>query len=487
MEKGNVLEGLEPSEVFEYFENISSIPHGSGNTKDISDYLVSFANAHGLRYVQDELNNVVIFKAGSAGYEKSEPVIIQGHMDMVCEKEDGYQIDFIHDGLRLEIVDGKISARGTTLGGDDGIAVAMALAVLASDDIAHPPIEAVFTVDEEIGMLGASGLDMSVLSGKRMLNLDNEDEGYLLVSCAGGVTAAASIPVFKHRISGYEVTLTIEGLTGGHSGIEIDKRRANACRLMGRLLYELSYDYHFCIADINGGLKDNAIPRKCVAKLIFSEDSDLMALDKEIDELKSAYRWDYEDTDPELNIKNEFVLFPEEAECFDGETTTRIITALYTLPGGVQRMSPDIDGLVQTSLNLGILATLDNEVKMNFCVRSSVDAEKVELLTRMECLVSYLGGNIVLSGNYPGWKYRKISPLRDIMTQVFTEIYGQEPVIYAVHAGVECGIFADGIEGLDCISFGPELKNIHTPQETMDIASVQRTWLLLVKTLERLK
>lgn len=478
---------LSPAPVFKYFEEMAKIPHGSGNTKKISDYLVDFAVAHGLKYIQDDSNNVVIFKDGSVGYENSAPVIIQGHMDMVCEKEPDCDIDFDNDGLELYIDGAYLKAKGTTLGADDGIAVAMALAVLEDNEIPHPPIEAVFTVDEEIGMLGATAFDASVLRGRTMLNLDTEDEGQLLVSCAGGVTATCGLKTNKVKMTGYETVVTIDGLTGGHSGIEIHRNRANSNQLMGRLLYSLMYDYDIYIADINGGLKDNAIPRKTMARLIVPEDTDLISFDKDVKELLSVYRWEYENTDPDMDILCEVTLAAEEYECLDKESTKKVITALYTLPGGVQKMSQDIEGLVQTSLNMGILKMTDDVVIMSYSVRSSKAAEKVELLTRMECLIKYLGGVVSLDGDYPAWEYKKESPLRDLMIDIFKEQYKREPIVYAVHAGVECGIFADKLPGLDCVSFGPELKDIHTTSERMDIMSVQRTYDYLLEILKRLK
>ena len=486
MEK-RVLSEYNPKSVFWYFEIISSIPHGSGNTKRICDFCVSFAKQHGLKYIRDEYDNIIIFKDGTKGYEEAAPLIIQGHLDMVCEKDEGISTDFLKDGLSLETENGLVRARGTTLGADDGIAVAIALALLDSEDIPHPPLEVVFTSDEEIGMIGASHLDTSSLKGKRMMNLDTEDEGFFLASCAGGVTAVCSVPVNIKRIKGYEVYITIDGLTGGHSGGEIHKGRANANRLMGRLLYSLCYDFDYCIDYIRGGQKDNAIPRKCEARLIFSEKTDLINLDKVVNDLLNTYKWEFEDTDEGLDINLKFTLIPGVFEAMDRESTKRTVTTLYTLPGGVQKMCRENPTLVQTSLNMGILDVKDNKVQMSFSVRSSIAAQKVELLTRMECLVKYMGGSIVLSGDYPAWEYKKNSPLRNLMTEVFREQYNREPVVYSVHAGVECGIFADKIDNLDCVSFGPLLNNIHTTKETMDIGSVQRTWRFIKEVLKRMK
>lgn len=482
-----VLENLQPSKVFEYFEEICAIPHGSGNTKKISDYLVKFAVSHNLRVIQDDSNNVIIFKPASVGYEAAEPVIIQGHMDMVCEKADGVDIDFTREGLRLKVQDGKVIAQGTTLGADDGIAVAYALAVLDSDDIAHPALEVVITVDEEIGMLGASAIDTKVLKGKTMLNLDTEDEGYLLVSCAGGATVNCTLAGKQQDVYGYSVCIKVSGLTGGHSGIEIHRGRANANQVMGRILYQAISDYDVYISDIAGGLKDNAIPRSCECNLIIGEDQDVYEFSEKLQRYADIVAGEIKLSDPEASITVDCSPVADIYLAYNLADTKRIITGLYTLPGGVQKMSQVIPGLVQTSLNMGILKNYNDKVVMSFSVRSSVASEKEELISRIKCVISSLNGSVNVEGSYPAWEYKEDSKLRDLMIDIYKEQYGKEPVVYAVHAGVECGIFADKIEGLDCVSFGPELTDIHTPDEAMDIASVERTWQILVTLLKKLK
>ena len=482
----NVLSELKPHDVFRYFEEICSIPHGSGNTKKISDYCVDFAKKHDLKYIQDEYNNVIIWKNGTKGYENSAPVMLQGHMDMVCEKDADCDIDMENEGLRLRYENGKISADGTTLGGDDGIAIAYELAILASDDIPHPPLEAVFTVDEEIGMLGAAAIDCSPLKSRIMLNLDSEDEGYLLVSCAGGTTATAHLPYEKVDLNGLTATITVTGLIGGHSGVEIDKERANSNRLMGRTLYNLYKKSPFNLISVNGGSKDNAIPRETIAKVIFPSETDMDAAASFLKELNDIYSREYRITDPDIKI-----LFKPDTLCktnaMSGISTNNVITMLVNLPGGVQRMSKEIPGLVQTSLNMGILITTPDEITASFSVRSNVESEKNELVDKIECLLTSLKGNVSCTGNYPAWEYRKESPLRDLMVDIFKEQYGKSPVIQALHAGVECGLFADKLPGLDCVSFGPDMKDIHTSKETMDVESVVRTWNYTLEILKRLK
>lgn len=502
-----VLSNIEPYGVFHFFEEICGIPHGSSDTKKISDYLVKFAIDKNLRYIQDESNNVIIFKDGTAGYEDSAPVMLQGHMDMVCEKDVDCDIDFERDGLRLVLEDGVISADGTTLGGDDGIAVAFALAILDADDIPHPPIECVFTVDEEIGMLGAAAIDCSPLKSRIMLNLDSEDEGYLLVSCAGGACATCHIPVeYENAEDDHSVVkIIVEGLTGGHSGVEIIKQRANADKQLARLLYNIGRDVPYRLISIQGGLKDNAIPNKAKAYVgIDPENVDNFV--KSAEKNENILRHEFGNTDPELIVKVETNLSDDlgsynnaddvQNDMYGRTMINRVMTekssdivirSLMMMPNGIQKMSNDIEGLVQTSLNLGILNTTEDEVTASFSVRSSVQSEKENLIDQLRCVSVSAGGSLEVQGDYPAWEYRHDSPLRDIMVDVFEEQYGRKPVIQAIHAGVECGLFAGKMPGLDCVSFGPDMKNIHTSRESMDVASVQRTWKYTLGILQRLK
>lgn len=485
-----VLSSLEPHKVFEYFEEICSIPHGSSNTKKISDYLVTFAREHDLRYIKDQSNNVIIFKDGTPGYEASAPVMLQGHMDMVCEKDKDCNIDFERDGLELVLNDGIISANGTTLGGDDGIAVAYALAILDSSDIPHPPLEAVFTVDEEIGMLGAAAIDCSPLKSKIMLNLDSEDEGYLLVSCAGGVTAASHIPVsFIPAADKTLMSINISGLLGGHSGVEIDKNRANANILFGRILYTLNKKLSFNLVSIEGGLKDNAIVKTAVAVIAVNE-SDIQTVKDCVSHMEYLFKHEYVVSDPDIKVAAEITDSSPAAtanDMMDNISTGRVIAALVNMPYGIQGMSSNIEGLVESSLNLGILKTTDTEVVLSYCVRSSIASRKQEMLDKITSLTELLSGYVTLTGDYPAWEYRQDSPLRDLMKDIFTEQYGREPVIQALHAGVECGLFAGKIPDLDCVSFGPDMKDIHTTNESMDVESVKRTWEYTLEILKRLK
>lgn len=479
-----VLAGLQPNRVFYYFEEICAIPHGSSNTRQISDYCVAFAKNHGLRYLQDAYNNVIVWKDGSAGYENHPPVMIQGHLDMVCEKEEGIDIQFDTEGITLQLRDGIISAKGTTLGGDDGIAVAYALAILEADNIPHPPLEVVLTVDEEIGMLGAAALDASPLNARTMLNLDSEEEGYLLVSCAGGVTAQGFLPVQRAPQSGRGMRLKVSGLQGGHSGVEIDKGRANACQLLGRALYELRQLASLYLVNVQGGKKDNAIPREAQA-LFVVPDTAKAGIQAKIEAIGEIYRKEYQYTDADVMLSVEDVEGAFEVSPMTLDCSRRVIGALMNLPGGVVSMSFSMKDLVQTSLNLGILQTKESGVTFSFSVRSSVESEKRALVQKISSLMELLGGSVTCSGDYPAWEYREKSPLRDKMIAIYKEQYGKEPVVQALHAGVECGLFAGKLPGLDCVSFGPDMKDIHTPKESMDVASVQRTWEYLLEILRR--
>ena len=479
-----VLNHLEPQRVFHFFEELCAIPHGSGNTKAVSDWLVDFAKARGLRYVQDQLNNVVIFQDAAPGYESAEPVILQGHMDMVCEKEPGCTKDMAVEGLDLVLEGDTVSAKGTTLGGDDGIAVAMALAILDSSEVAHPALEAVFTVDEEIGMEGAQGLDFSQLSARRMLNIDSEDEGIFTVSCAGGASANVSVGLTMAPNAAPCVKLTVSGLIGGHSGQEINKGRANANILLGRVLDALVQKLPVRLVSAAGGRKDNAIPNAAEAVLALAE-GDLPAAKQIVSACTADLRKEYAVADPGVTVTLE-----EAAACpqaLTEEATLRVVRYLLLVPNGIAAMSMDIPGLVQTSCNLGIFHVADGVLTAVSSVRSSVASQKQMLLARFAALSQLLGGSLQVTGAYPAWEYRRESALREKMAAVYEQQTGKAPKIEAIHAGLECGLFAGQLPGLDCVSFGPDLVDIHTAREKMSISSVQRTWKFLLGVLEALK
>ena len=478
-------EELYPQRVFYYFEQIAAIPHGSRNTKAISDFLVNFAKEHNLVWYQDENNNVVIVKEASAGYEAAEPIIIQGHMDMVCEKEKGVDIDFEKDGLKLYIDGDFLKAEGTTLGGDDGIAVAYALALLDSQEIAHPKLEVVITVDEEIGMLGADAIDLSMLTGHTMLNIDSDVEGSFLTGCAGGMAVNVTLPIKRVMQSGEKVALTITGLEGGHSGSEIDKEHGNANILMGRLLRALFEETPFGIISLAGGLKDNAIPRECVTELLVPQEN--VNLVKEIaDKLDIELKKEFMTADPSVCIEFED-LGKKEESILDFGSVSRVTFYLRSVPNGVQHMSQVMHGMVETSLNLGIMELKEDALHTVTSIRSSVGTRKADLLDRVTAIVELLGGEAEVEGDYPAWEYKQDSSLRPQIAKVYKQLYGKDPVFETIHAGLECGLLSEKIKNLDCVSFGPDNFDIHTPKERLSISSTGRVWDFIVEFLRQAK
>lgn len=475
------LAGLEPASVFGFFEEICAIPHGSRNTKALSDFVVDFARTRGLRYVQDEMNNVIVYGPGTCGQENHPPVILQGHLDMVCEKDGDCPIDMASEGLDVTHDDRFVFAKGTTLGGDDGIAIAMGLALLADPTIPHPPVELVCTTEEEIGCLGADALDMSVLQGRTMINLDSEAEGIFTVSCAGGCTATITLPVERRAVYGPCIRLSVDGLQGGHSGADIHRKRANANKVMGEFMSRIQKLMPLCLTSFTGGSKSNAIPRSCQANLV-AMGIQLERINEVAQTLQAEIRAEYDE--PEALIQA-FDVDALGGNSLTTESTARVISLLCSAPNGVREWSRDIEGLVQTSLNLGI-AKLGDRFSATISVRSSVNAQKMELLEQLRRLAEMLEGTYSQDGEYPAWEYRKESPLRDIMVPIFREMFGSEPRVEAIHAGLECGIFSQRLPGLDCVSMGPDLLDIHTSRERMDIASVQRTWRFLLEVLKNL-
>lgn len=479
--KPEKLAGLAPESVFYYFEQLCAIPHGSGNTKAISDYLVSFAKTHGLRFLQDESNNVILFGEPSAGYEDHPTVILQGHMDMVCEKDADCPINMETEGLDVTH-DGKyVFAQGTTLGGDNGIAVAFALAILADPHIAHPPLEVIITVDEEIGMLGAETIDLSMLKGRTLLNLDSEEEGVFTVACAGGATATLSIPAPRHPVYGPCIRLTVDGLQGGHSGVDIHKNRANANKIMGELLNRVREVMPFCLTSLAGGAKDNAIPRSCQVTAV------MLGMNPEkindiTEKLQQEIREKFDEPEAVITGDNVEAL---GGNALSAELTDKVIGLLCSAPNGVQKMSRDIEGLVQTSLNLGI-ALLSDELRLTMSVRSSVNAEKQELLDKLKILAKMYGAEYSQMGDYPAWEYKADSGLRETMVQIYQNMYGAQAEIVAIHAGLECGLLSQKLPGLDCVSIGPEMHDIHTSRERLGIASTERTYQFLLEILKNL-
>ncbi len=466
--------------VFFYFNELSRIPRGSGNTSAVSDYCARFARERGLEVIRDEYGNVIIKKDASLGYENAPVTILQGHLDMVCIAEEGREADFEKEPISVITDGGFLTADGTTLGADNGIAVAMILTILDSSDLPHPPLEAVLTTDEEVGLIGASNLDVSALRGRRLINMDSEEEGVITVSCAGGLRALARLSLTRGSFDGDCVKISVTGLRGGHSGIDINRGRANANKLIAAILKALSEKYDIRLADISGGLRDNAIPAQASAIVSIKGGDIHSVIEEETERIKERYA----DTEDGVRIELEAA---EPCETFDKHSTDAAVSLIYESPDGVTAMSKDITGPVQTSLNLGTVRVCDGALEAAYSLRSSVNSEKAELCGRLFRIAEKYGGSVSTSGEYGAWEYRSVSPLRELATEVFADMYGKEPETAAIHAGLECGIFADKIEGLDAISIGPEILDVHTPDERLDIASAKRVYAYILEILKRTK
>jgi dipeptidase D len=478
------LEQLDYKGIFKYFEEIAQIPRESGNEGEISNYLVSFAKQNKLEYTQDSANNVIIIKEATPGFEQEPGIILQGHMDMVCEKVKENTHDFLKDPIKL-IVDGDdIHADGTTLGADNGIAVAYILAVLSDETLKHPRLEAVITTDEEVGMKGARALDASILQGKYMINLDSEEEGYLLCSCAGGISATGTLPVKRESKYGKSIKVAICGLKGGHSGSDINKNRSNATRLLGRLLFDLREKYGFDLITMMGGFKDNVIPREAEAELFISAANE-EALTKEYNTIKSIiaeimkiYQQELAASEPDLDFTVED-LGNDTYSVLDVKSFEKILFLLINMPYGVQVMSADIEGLVESSLNLGIFRIEEDHAEILQHIRSSKDSYKHYLSDRLNYMISFLGGDYVVRSEYPAWEFKKDSALREHFKKVYREMYGKDMEVAAIHAGLECGIIYEKMPGIDTVSIGPEMAGVHTVEEKLNIPSAIRVYKFL--------
>ncbi len=446
------ITGYEPAQLFHFFEEVSAIPRGSGNEKGISDFLVAFAKERGLDVYQDEVYNVIIRKPASAGAENAPTVMLQGHIDMVCDKLGSVEHDFTTDGIDLVVKDGVLTANGTTLGADNGIAVALMLTVLNDDSIVHPALECVFTTDEETGLVGAETLDKSQISARTMINLDSEEEGVATVSCAGGVVVTYTCPIAREHKTGSTLTLDISGLLGGHSGSDINLERGNGNLIMARIIDRLMVAGEPAIVSFNGGTKDNAINRECKAELTCTvEIADNAAV-----------------------------------EAMDQKSALALIRALRLAPNGVIRRNVATDGSVEVSSNIGVVATSDDEVKIMLSPRSSITSLQNEFKDRLQTLADVLGFDAKCEFEYPGWSYAEHSPVRDVFVESYRELFGSELRIESIHAGLECGLFAEALHGLDAIAVGPTLSDVHTPDESMELASAERFYELLIDVLKRL-
>jgi dipeptidase D len=470
----SVLAGLKPEPVFRYFEEICGIPHTSYHEKELSDYCVAFARERGLFCTQDEMGNVLIVAEATTGYEEVEPIILQGHLDMVGDKTADCTLDMEKEGLKIFVDGDYIRADGTTLGGDDGIAVAYALAILDADDIPHPRLEVVLTVSEEVGLLGATAMDFSLCKARRMINIDSEIEGVLTAGCAGGKRACSRIPVKRIPQEGLLYRLELTGLLGGHSGTEIDKGRANANALLGRFLLQLKEYVNYGLISLSGGAKENVIPKEGKAVLLIPDGAQ-EKLQTVVNEFHLQMDAEYGLADPDIRME---MVFEKKASenVLDEESLLRVLTALNLMPNGVQAMSADLPGLVETSLNLGVLNLSEETLELRFSIRSSVASAKEQIARKVELLTAQLGGTTEFMGDYPAWPYARKSPLRDLCVEIYERQNGCKPQIQVLHAGLECGILSGKIEGLDCISFGPNQIDIHTPNERLSISSTARIW-----------
>jgi len=469
--------------VFDYFNKICAIPHGSGNMGAISEFCLEFARDNSLKAIKDAANNVIIYKSGTKGLENAEPVILQGHLDMVCQMEQGVNIDFEKDAITPYVDGDFIKAKGTTLGADNGIAVAMIMAILESEDVAHPPIEAIFTTDEEVGMLGAAALDFENIKGKRMINLDSEEMGVLTVSCAGGSDFKINIPFERMAAFGKRISINISGLLGGHSGVDINKCRHNANVLMGRILNHLKSVSKFEICEICGGDKGNVIPSSCVATLVIENEESFTSeaekifetVKKEISGCESGFQ---------VSISS---LGEGNFEVLCSEAKEKLIFLLTCAPNGVIEMSSNIENLPETSLNLGILKTQEESIMAHFTLRSNKASSLSALQEKMCNFASGLGSRGENSGYYPPWEYKENSSLQEVCVKVFEQKFGYNPKIEAIHAGLECGVFASKIKDFDCISLGPDMYDIHTTAERLSISSTEKTFEYLLDILKNLK
>ncbi|MCL2376647.1 MAG: aminoacyl-histidine dipeptidase [Defluviitaleaceae bacterium] len=480
-----VLANCKPVDVFHYFEEICKIPHGSRNEKAISDYIRDWARGLGLEVIQDDVLNLIIKKPATAGYEASSTVIIQGHTDMVCEKNADVEFDFTKDPLDIYVDGDYVKARGTTLGADNGIAVAMAMAILADKSLVHPALEIVLTTVEEAGMDGAKGIDASHLKGTRFINIDSEEEGVFLSSCAGGASVRITMDLAYEALpTGDYVAykLFVGGLKGGHSGMDIDKERGNSNRLLARVLDVVKTPY--LLSCIDGGSKDNAIPREAFA-IVHVKKDDVEKLKQEVGEYEKLLVAELQHSDPGLFVKVEQTEAASQA--FTEDVKKRAVTLLLTVPFGVDHMSASLPGLVETSNNLGVVKIEDGVLKINCAVRSSVESRKWALCRRIAAIAEAFGATYMLTEGYSGWSYSPHSELREIFKDVYKKKYGKDAQILAIHAGVECGIFADKMPGLDMISFGPNMHDVHTPDERVSISSTANCYAFLLDVLAAMK
>jgi dipeptidase D len=474
------INALSPNAVFKHFKTLSSVPHCSHDEKRISDKIVEFANENSLEVIQDDAYNVIIKKPASKGYEDAPTVILQGHMDMVCAKVKGSDFDFSSDPLTLEVKDDYLTAKDTTLGADNGIAVAMIMAILEDNQIKHPAIEGLITVGEEVGMLGVSKLDAKHLTGDILINIDAEDEGVFFASCAGGARSLLTFTGEKELDERLAYTLSIEGLKGGHSGMEIDKGRANAIHLLGRVLDTLKNEVDYKLHHVEGGEKMNAIAKIASAELSF-EEGDKAKVENALKAMTLTFKDEYEATDKDITLALSKDSTPSSP--FTDVSKAKLIGILRLMPTGINTYSHEIEGLVESSTNLGVLTTDGNEVTFESAIRSSKGTHKTEILNRIDHVAQAFGAKTLVTASYPEWAYKKDSKIRKLFRETYERLTGKESHVEAIHAGLECGFLQEKLGDIDIIAFGPNILDVHTPGEKLDIASTERSYILLKETL----
>lgn len=481
-----VIQGYEPVQVLHYFEEISAVSRGSGEEKAVSEYLCRFAESQGLTYFTDELHNVVIKKPGTAGAENAPAVMLQGHLDMVCEKNAGVEHDFTTQGIEivLDSANGLVRANGTTLGADNGIAVAYMMAILSDKELKHPPLECVFTVQEETGLFGAAGIDGDWIQARTMINMDSEEEGIATVSCAGGLLVEMKKKIAWEQVEdGQALSVTVRGLMGGHSGIDIALERGNSNKIMARILCTLLAAMPVNLVSVSGGNKTNAIPREADAVVVVKQQDTEKALEllrKTAEEIQG----EFSSTEAALMITAEPAELPQKM--MTAAVTADYVKFAYLCPNGVLSRNVQNGGFIISSLNLGLVTTGEEEITAGIAPRSSVASLQEETKRQLGLLGDTFGFAMECSGEYPGWSYAEVSPIRDLFAESYRELFGKELKIEAIHAGLECGLFADKLPGLDAIAVGPTMHGVHTPDEALELSACEKVWKLLVKVLENM-
>jgi dipeptidase D len=481
----SVIENMEPKLLWKHFDEIRKIPRCSKHEEKIREYIVDFAKNHNLKYKTDKPGNVVISKPGSKGMENKPVVILQGHMDMVCEKNSDVNFDFSKDAINLKLNGDILTADGTTLGADNGIGIATALAILEDNTLKLGPVEALFTVDEETGLTGAFALESNMLTGKILLNLDSEDWGVITVGCAGGGDSEVKLPVKTKSINGdlESMTVKVSGLRGGHSGVDAHEQRGNAIKLLTRMLWKATKDYEFYISDIKGGDKHNAIPREAYATVsvkgkdkdkfistLKAEEKDIL---KEIKPIDPKFTVDFEDTD-------------KPSSAFDKDTQIKLLNLIHGLPHGVDKMSYDIDGLVETSTNLATVSLKGNDALIGLSSRSSIKSALQDFRDRIRATATLAGAEVTEEEPYPGWKPNLESNILKLSKKIYKDMNGEEPLVEAIHAGLECGIIGEKFPGMDMISIGPTIKYPHSPEEQIHVSTVDKYYQYVLKILENI-